>query len=477
MKIVVSNIIEIKNPTPLLISYCKEHLTYKNPEYQKKMAMGFWVAKTPKFIYLYSYDDNSDTLYLPIGCLEDIKSVYPIDNDYRSFKPISDHFKSCGIIPRDYQKCVLDVLKTHDNGIFIAPTGLGKTQMALMIINELKTKTLFVTHTMDLLNQAKKRCEDYLTKNISIISDGKVDLSGDVVFATVQTLSKKLNDIPPDTFGCYIQDELHHLCQNVDTIGMFKECLDYFTAKYKFGCTATLHRADGLHNAIPKLIGNVTYNIDEDNKTQEYVGYLNGKEVIRFDKTKYQTPAHVNYVSTNFQLTYDDNGIQRYRDVFDKSGMTISFAKLINELSLDKNRNNLIKSIVISLKGSTIILSDRVDQLEQLQSVIPNSIVITGKTKKKDREQGLKDVREGNIRVLLSSYQLAKEGLDLPILENLIMATPVKDEAVVIQSIGRIQRPYENKKIANVYDLVDNVSTLERFYRKRNSIYKKKNWL
>ena len=123
------------------------------------------------------------------------------------------------------------------------------------------------------------------------------------------------------------------------------------------------------------------------------------------------------------------------------------------------------------------VLSDRVEQLEQLHKVIPNSIVITGKTKKKDREQGLKDVGDGKIRVLLSSYQLAKEGLDLPILENLVMATPVKDDTVVIQSVGRIQRPYGNKKIANVYDLVDNVSTLERFYRKRNSIYKKKGWL
>ena len=477
MRTIISNIIEIQEPTSLLINYCKEHLTFKNPDYQKKMAMGFWVGKTPKLIHLYSYNNETNTLYLPIGCLEDIKSVYSIDEDYRSFKPISDHFKGCSIIPRDYQKYVLEILKRHNNGIFIAPTGLGKTQMALMMINELKTKTLFVTHTTDLMKQAYNRCVKYLDCKTSFISDGNVDLSGDIVFATVQTLCKKLDDIPPDIFGCYIQDELHHLCQNADAISMFKQCLDYFASKYKFGCTATLHRADGLDKTIPKLIGNITYEIVEDVKTREYVGYLDNKEVIRFDKTKYQTQAHVNYVSTGFQLTYNENGIQKYRDVFDKSGMTISFAKLINEISLDKNRNNLIKSIAISTKGSTIILSDRVEQLEVLHKEIPNSIVITGKTKKKDREQGLKDVENGKIRVLLSSYQLAKEGLDLPILENLIMATPIKDDAVVIQSVGRIQRPFDNKVIANVYDLVDNVSTLERFYRKRNSIYKKKGWL
>ena len=349
--------------------------------------------------------------------------------------------------------------------------------MALMLINELKTKTLFVTHTTDLMKQALTRCKDNMGCSVSIISDGNIDLSGDVVFATVQTLSKKLDEISPDMFGCYIQDELHHLCQSADSISMFKQCLDYFAAKYKFGCTATLHRADGLDKTIPKLIGNVLYEIKEDVQSNEYVGYLEQKEVVRFDKTQFQVPAKVFYNTTDFTLQYVEDGVLRYRDVFDKNGMTISFAKLINELSLDKNRNNLIKSIVISTKGSTIVLSDRVEQLELLHKEIPNSIVITGKTKKKDREKGLLDVKNGNIRVLLASYQLAKEGLDLPILSNLVMATPVKDETVVIQSVGRIQRPYNDKKIANVYDLIDNVSTLDRFYRKRNSIYKKKGWL
>ena len=56
------------------------------------------------------------------------------------------------------------------------------------------------------------------------------------------------------------------------------------------------------------------------------------------------------------------------------------------------------------------------------------------------------------------------------------MATPVKDFAIVVQSCGRIQRPFGNKKIGTVYDLVDDVSFLNRFYSKRKSIYKKEQW-
>ena len=144
---------------------------------------------------------------------------------------------------------------------------------------------------------------------------------------------------------------------------------------------------------------------------------------------------------------------------------------------MNKERNSQILSVLKSVKGSTIVLSDRVDQLEYLGKHLDNAIVITGSTPKKIRKQGLDDVRSGKIKYLLSSYQLAKEGLDCVILENLIMATPIKAFSSVVQSIGRIQRPYEGKEIANIYDFCDSeVGMLLRFYSKRRSIYKKNNW-
>ena len=86
------------------------------------------------------------------------------------------------------------------------------------------------------------------------------------------------------------------------------------------------------------------------------------------------------------------------------------------------------------------------------------------------------EFKAGKYKVLLASYSLVAEGLDVPMLENIIMASPVKDMRLVIQAIGRCQRPYKDKKIANVYDLVDNVSMLEKFFTKRKSVYKKEGW-
>lgn len=471
MKIIVSNVIEISEPTSQIVKYCKEQLTIKNPDYSKKVQMGFFVGKTPRYIHLFATD--TENIYLPIGCFSDIFNMYPDKSLYSDYSSIVKRKIESNIKLRDYQEPCLNALKKYVNGLFILPCGLGKTECALQTAYYLQQHTLFITHTKDLMKQAQDRCKEKMKCSTSTISEGVVDVSGDIVFATVQTLFKNLEQIEQDEFGLVVIDEVHHLAANADTVAMFRTSLDYFAARYKLGLTATLHRADGLEQCIPKLLGNVLYEIKEDGN--DYVGIYEEKEVIRFPKTKFQVPAKVNFIDTNYTL-FDDVH-QVYRDVFDASGMTLSFSKLITDLSEDKKRNEIIIDLCKNINGSTIILSDRVNQLKYLNEFIDNSVEIDGSTKKAIREQVLEDVREGKYKVLLASYKLAKEGLDCKILENVIFATPVKDEAIVVQCIGRTQRTYPGKKIANVYDLVDDVSMLQKFFKKRRSTYKKKDWL
>lgn len=470
MEIILSNIIQIKEPTEEIKKYCKEKLTIKNPDYSKKIQMGFWVGKTPRYIKL--YDVYNSDIYLPIGCFMDIFKMYPDTSLYHDYSvKVKRNIKS-NIKLRDYQEPCLNALKTNVNGLFILPCGLGKTECALQTAFYLQQHTLFITHTKDLMNQAKERCEDKMTCTTSVISEGVVDTSGDIVFATVQTLFKHLEEIPQEEFGLIVVDEVHHLAANAESVAMFRTSLDYFASRYKLGLTATLHRADGLEQCIPKLLGEILYEIKQEGN--EYVGYYNNQEVIRFPMDKFQVPAKVNVINTEYTLFDKETGT--YRDVFDRNGMTLSFSKLITDLSLDTKRNKMIIDLCKNLNGSTIILSDRVDQLKYLNQFIPNSVEIDGGTKKKVREQAIEDIKQGKYKVLLASYKLAKEGLDCKILQNVVFATPVKDEAIVIQCIGRAQRTYEDKKIANVYDLYDDVSMLDKFFKKRRAIYKKKGW-
>ena len=471
MEIILSNIIQIKNPTENILNYCKQSLNFKNPDFAKKQRMGFWLGKTPKYIKLYDYD--SESIYLPIGCFEDIYKMYPDKSLYRDFGVVVERNLQSDIILRDYQEPCLNALKKHVNGVFVIPCSLGKTEIALACASYLQQKTLFIAHTNDLVKQAKDRCEDKMRVKTSLISDGKVDLSGDIVFATVQTLVKKLSEIPQNEFGLIVCDECHHISANAEAVGMFRICIDYFAARYKLGLTATLHRSDGLEACIPKLIGNVIYEIRQDG--QDYVGIYENKEIIRFPIDKFQVPARVVFVPTKYAIFDEEQNI--YRSVFDKNGMTISFSKLLTDISVDKKRNQLIIDLCKKTNGSIIVLSDRVEQLKILAKYLPDSVEIDGKTPKYDREKALNDIKDGRKRILLASYKLAKEGLDCKILSNIILATPIKDEAIVIQCIGRIQRPYPGKKEAFVFDLIDDVSTLNRFYSHRKRIYKTKGWL
>ena len=481
MRAIVSNIIEIENPSQNVLKWAKTTLTIANPAYAKKRKMGLWLGATPKVIKL--YDCYNDKLYVPVGCLDDIKELFGqemvISTAIHDVRCVKDAVIDSNITLRDYQKPALTpfISRFHraTNGLIIMPCGLGKTNVGLEIASQLKQKTLFITHTKELVHQAETRCKDNLICKTSLITEGVVDTSGDIVFATVQTLIKHLEDIPQNEFGIVIEDEVHRMTASAESIGMFRECMEYFASKYKIGLTATLHRSDGLEMCIPKIVGNVLYEIKEDG--DNYVGYLDNKPVISFDKSQFQVPAKVTFIETGYKLKEIINGKVIHRDVYDDNDVLLYY-KLLNDICTDTNRNNLIAKTVLKSKGSSIILSDRVEQLKTLHKMIPNSVLITGSTKKKDREQALNDVASGKVQNLLASYKIAKEGLDLPILENLFMASPVKDAAVVIQSIGRIQRPYGNKKIANVYDFTDNgVSMLAGLYTKRKNIYRKKSWL
>lgn len=466
MLIKLSNIIEIEEPTPEVFAYCENQLKFKNPDYEKRKAMGYWVVQMPKEIKLYNYYNQK--LYLPIGCFGDLYRMYPDKKLYRDYSVVVPRHIESNIKLRTYQQPCLIALEKYVNGLFVLPAGTGKTQCALECAAKLQQHTIWITHTKDLMNQAKERCEQNMLCTTSCITEGKCDTSGDIVFCTVQTLRMfvERQEISQDEFGLLIIDECHKLSVSAESTKMFEQCLNYFASRYKLGISATLWRADGLAKCIPKLLGDVLYEVKKED--DKLIGYFENKKVCEVPLIDFQIPIRVNIIRTDYSILD--------RDVFNKDGMTLSYAKLITDIGRDSKRNKQIIDIVNSLPGSTLILSDRVEQLKILHEFIPSSVQIDGSTNKNVREQAIDDVRSGKIRVLLASYQLAKEGLDIIRLENLVMGTPVKDFAIVVQSCGRIQRPFGDKKIGTVYDLVDDVSFLNRFYSKRKSIYKKEQW-
>ena len=83
------------------------------------------------------------------------------------------------------------------------------------------------------------------------------------------------------------------------------------------------------------------------------------------------------------------------------------------------------------------------------------------------------NLNDGKLNCIFATYQLAKEGLDVPNLRYVVFATPEKDETTIIQASGRVGRKALGKDCGVVIDFVDAFGMYKGWWKKRLSVYKK----
>lgn len=449
MKIIVSNNIRVQEPDKMIKNYAEANLVMPNPDYIKNERLGYSNYKVPR--YLVYYEIKEDELILPFGCLLNLFKMYPLQmfenriilGEAVTYKSKIDLF--------EYQEYMCQKAIEAKNGVLVMPAGSGKTQTALEMIARLGLKTLWITHTIDLLNQSYERAKtNFEDVGLGKIANGRIEMGTHITFATVQTLSHIDLQSYADEWDCIIVDECHRVCGTPAKAGMFYKVINKLVARYKYGLTATPYRnAKGTEKAMFCLIGQV---IDELDKS------VIGDRII---------PATIVKVSTEFDEIPEE---------CEETDGTIKYASLTTALAQDEKRNDLILSLLNKCKSNyTLVLADRVKQMYYLQRKLGYGNVIDGKTKKDKREKAIQEVRAGKVKVLFATYGLAKEGLDIPRLDRLILASPHRDKATVIQAIGRIERKFENKEKPICYDLVDPLQYFIGMYKSRRSYYKKNN--
>ena len=456
MKTKIANRIFIEDPTGDVKEWVKENLEFPNPEYAKKERMGFWLGRTPKKLRLYEW--NGNTLIIPFGVCREIMPLLRgtiVECDFRQDSIISYGTKDMGLY--DYQKEAVGQMIDAKYGILKATTGSGKTQCGIGLIKVLRRRALWLCHTQDLLKQSKERAERYIDPElIGTITEGRVNVGAGVTFATVQTMANLELTQYRDYWDVVIVDECHRVASSATTFTRYEKVLNHLAARHKYGLTATPERSDGLIKATFALIGKVVWEVPEEAVADRVMG------------------VKIRPVDTETEITDECLNVDG----------TINYVKLIEHLTTDVERNVLIARKIIEEKGhSCLILSDRLAQLEAIRALLPyemqeQSAFINGKmTSKKakaEREAAIDDMRTGKKKFLFASYSLAKEGLDVPCLDRLFLASPAKYSAIITQAVGRIRRTADGKETPIVYDFKDSqIGFCERAFKERCRSYRK----
>lgn len=454
MHIAVSNTLTVTEPTREMFAWCKRNLIITNPDYAKKARMGFWLGDTPKTLSLFEVRGNE--LVLPFGVLrslpKEVTDNAVFDSEFAPYRAVD--FKA-DVPLYDYQENAVQAMIAAKYGILQSAAGSGKTQMGIALAVRLQRRTLWLCHTLDLVKQSRDRAKQYMSEDLmGTITEGKVNLGECITFATIQTMCKLDLSQYKDYWDCIITDEVHRVSGSPTAVTQYQKVLNSLSARHKYGLSATVHRSDGMIQATYALVGEIAYRVPDEAVADKIM------------------KVGIYPVGT---------GVQIDRGCLNSDG-TLNYTKLITYLTENPTRNGLITGFMSNDKRPSLVLSDRLNHLEELMSLLPaemrkDAVMVSGKmTTKKgkaEREQAIEDMRTGKKKYLFATYSLAKEGLDIPCLERLYLTTPQKDYAVITQAIGRIARTYEGKADPIAYDFVDDIAYLVKSYKKRCTTYRK----
>ena len=295
---------------------------------------------------------------------------------------------------------------------------------------------MIIVHKSFLADQWWERIKQFVPEaTIGIVQQDKKETECDFVIAMLQSLSLKeygFGDF--ESFGTVIVDEAHHICAKVFSQSLFKMC-----PKHIYGLSATPERKDGLTKLLHWFMGPTFFAVERKNQ--------DGVEVFPtpFECEMFKGPP-----------PSQRNG-------------KISLVSMETELVEMRERNHMLVNLIKQASAGSrqlLVLSSRRWHCEHLHQYFKKtSGLYMGGMKAAALEESSKK------KIIFATFSQAHEGLDIPTLDTVILATPKSD---IVQSIGRIMRETKGKlNNPHIYDVVDRWSILNAMYYKRLRVYRK----
>lgn len=350
---------------------------------------------------------------------------------------------------REHQLDVINSYLTNITGINIAPTGAGKTLITAILSHKVQDygRSIVIVPTKDLVTQTE---EDYknLGLDVGVFFGDRKEYGKTHTICTWQSLeslskkSKEDDSVDIEAFFegviCVMVDEVHKAKADV----LRKLLSSYLrNAPIRWGLTGTMPEEDYEKIAVMACIGPMLGAI----RTKE----LQDKGIL--------AKLHVN--------------IWQLQDLGEAAFDT--YQSELKWLTTNSIRLKFLAKEVEKMaeKGNTLVLVDRVQTGEMLQSLIPDSIFVSGKMKSKDRKEEYKEVQEVDGKVIIATYGVASTGINIVRIFNLVLFEAGKSFVRVIQSIGRGIRVAPDKDFVDVYDICSNCKFSKRHLTKRKKFY------
>ncbi len=324
-------------------------------------------------------------------------------------------------------------LSGEKKSLLVSATGTGKTYLAAFDVKRCQPKRmLFLAHREQLLNQSIASFKDVIGQNLRTgkLTGSYSDLDADFLFSTVQTMSKKsvIEQFEPDCFNYIIIDESHRVGAE-----SYQRILDYFTAEFLLGMTATPERTDD-HNICSDFDFNIAYEI----RLQEAMEENMLCPFHYFGISEIQVDGKVIDDATGFNHLVSE---ERLKNIFEK-------------IDFYGYQGDRVRGLIFcSSNKEAEALSDKFNQKGY------RTVALSGKDDQDKRENMIERLESTDDYKRLDyifTVDIFNEGVDIPSLNQIVMLRPTQSAIIFVQQLGRGLRKYKDKEFVIILDFIGN---------------------
>ena len=455
---------------------------------------------------------------------------------YKVSEGVTIDLEFAGIL-RDYQEPVVNKFLQHCNetqcggGLLELPCAWGKTSGSLYILSKINKKTIVIVHKEFLMNQWFERIHQFLPNaRVGKIQGPIVDVEDkDIVLCMLQSLiSKDYEQKIFDDFGLTIIDEVHHISSQTFSNALFK-----VVTKYMLGLSATMDRKDGTTSVFKMFLGDIIHKVERtssDNVEVRAITYKTNdddfNDTILDFRGKPQISSMISKLCEYNRRTeiiiktlcdfitkdnIDKNEIQKCKLEMDKSVPNCEICNKNNNYLIKNTCCNIVKYCMPCMEEKithtenkkerpkcpnckkvlkyeqNYIENPNIKPIEQTHTIVmAHNLNILHYMYKKFVCKNLASVgyyvggmselelkKSEKKQIILASFSMCSEGLDIPTLNTEFLITPKTD---IVQIVGRILRAKHSFSHPIIYDFVDTHDVFQRQWLKRKSYYKKQNY-